>query len=59
MGAEGPIREYSSREMPSGFRVLDGTGFFVCDGPAEKLASGIESALRISAAEAAMVKSKD
>lgn len=29
MGAEGPIREYSSREMPSGFRVLDCTGFFV------------------------------
>ena len=53
-GAEGPIKEYNSREMPSGFRVFTGTCFFVKDGPAEALASGIESALRISAAEAAI-----
>jgi hypothetical protein len=58
-GAEGPIREYNSREMPSGFRALGGTCFFVWDGPAEELASGIESALRISAAEAAIVKSNE
>lgn len=48
------MSEYSSREIPSGFRALMFVGFFGCEGPAVALLSGIDSALRISAAETAM-----
>ena len=55
VGAEGPIREYSSREMPSGFLILDKLCLFGCDGPVETLFSR-DSALRMSAAEPFIVK---
>lgn len=40
--------------MPSGFRAFGAAGFLGCEGPAVALGSGIERALRMSAAEAAM-----
>jgi len=55
VGAEGPIREYSSREMPSGFLILDKFCRFSCDDPVETLFSR-DSALRMSAAEPFIVK---
>jgi len=55
VGAEGPIREYSSREIPSGFLILDRFCRFGCDNPVETLFSR-DSALRMSAAEPFIVK---
>lgn len=58
MGAEGPIREYSSREIPSGFLILDKFCRFGCDrtdSPVGTLFSR-DSALRMSAAEPFIVK---
>jgi hypothetical protein len=49
------MREYNSREMPSGFLAADGPVRLSCDGPAEGLGS-MESALRMSAAEAFMAR---
>ena len=56
MGTEGPIKEYSSREMPSGFLTLDKFARFGCDSPAEMLVSR-DRALRMSMAEAFMAVS--
>ncbi len=54
VGAEGPISENSSREIPSGFFECDELVRLGCDGPAETPVSRA-SALRMSAAEAFMV----
>lgn len=54
VGAEGPINEYNSLEIPSGFRarsVVPGTLGFNCEGPGVE-GSGSERILRTSAAEA-------
>jgi hypothetical protein len=48
------MREYSSREIPSGFRAGGWWAFLSCEGPAEALLSGRERALLISAEETAM-----
>ena len=50
VGAEGPMSEYSSREMPSGFRARSVAAGCLrsCDGP---LGEGSERILRTSAAD--------
>ena len=60
VGADGPISEYNSRDMPSGFRVFSSVfGVLLsCEGPGVE-GLGRDSILRTSAAEApAMVSTR-
>lgn len=50
------MSEYSSREMPSGFRVDCRIGFLSCDGPGVEEGPGRDRILRTSAAVAAMME---
>lgn len=47
------MREYNSRDIPSGFLDVKGPGFLCCTPGAVEL-EGIERALRMSAADAAI-----
>lgn len=49
------MSEYSSLDIPSGFRVDGAAGFFVWEGPGVDGSPGSDSTLRTSAAVAAMV----